>query len=251
MFTQLAQVFSTHGVVLPGTEMVPFYGKPEAEAACDHKNECGCFAPKFEQASAKLELSRQALKRMEETEAAKTGDKAEGPIGDSSPKRGDSVVTAVTADGRRLSEDDRKQVEVLQKRDKEVKAHEAAHKASAGGHAGAAEYEYQTGPDGKHYAVGGHVSIDSSPVQGNPEATLRKAQTIQRAAMAPVDPSGQDRAVATAAVQMALQAQKEKIQENRAGAKTGSGPEAVAARDPRHAYGRDAARLGARLSVLG
>ncbi|MDQ3002221.1 MAG: hypothetical protein M3Y08_13295 [Fibrobacterota bacterium] len=251
MFTQLAQVFATHGVVLPGTEMVPFYGKPRAVTQNDQKDWSEGFAPRFEQAAAKLELSRQAIKRMEETEAARTGDKTDGPKGDSQAKESSAEGASVTADGRSLSEADRKQVESLKKGDREVKSHEAAHKASAGGNAGAAGFEYQTGPDGKRYAVGGHVSIDSSPVQGNPEATLRKAQTIQRSAMAPADPSGQDRAVAAAAVQMALQAQKEKGQENRSAAKTGSGAEAIAARDPRHTYRRESAKLGAILSVVG
>ena len=250
MFTQLAQVFATHGVVLPGTERVPFYGKPKAVTQNGQKDWSEGFAPKFEQAAAKLELSRQAIKRMEETEAAKTGDKTEGPSGDSNAQEGNVAGSAVTAEGKPLSEDERKHVESLKKGDREVKSHEAAHKASAGGNAGAAAYEFQTGPDGRRYAVGGHVSIDSRPVQGNPEATLRKAQTIQRAAMAPADPSGQDRAVASAAVQMALQAQKEKGQENRSAARTGSGAEAVAARDPRHAYGRESARLGASFSVV-
>jgi len=63
----------------------------------------------------------------------------------------------------------------------------------------------------------GHVDIEVSPVQGNPQATLEKARTAQRAALAPADPSGQDRAVAAAAAQMASQAQAEMAK--------GTGPE--------------------------
>jgi hypothetical protein len=117
-----------------------------------------------------------------------------------------------------------------------VKAHEAAHRASAGGQArGGASYDYQSGPDGKRYAIGGHVDIDVSPVDGNPRATLAKAMIAQRAALAPADPSGQDRAVAASAAQMALQAQKELSQgEGKAGepavkgAKAGGSPAAIA-----------------------
>ena len=34
--------------------------------------------------------------------------------------------------------------------------------------------DMKAGPDGKMYAVGGHVDIDTSPVKGNPAATIAK-----------------------------------------------------------------------------
>lgn len=111
---------------------------------------------------------------------------------------------------QQLSNDEQRQVEKLKQRDREVRAHEAAHMAAGSGLVrGGASYQYQKGPDGKNYAVGGEVSIDSSPVRGDPEATLAKAQQIRAAAMAPADPSAQDRAVAAQAAQMAAQAQME------------------------------------------
>ncbi len=98
----------------------------------------------------------------------------------------------------------------LRQRDREVRAHEMAHLAAAGPYAvGGPTYEYRKGPDGQRYAVGGHVNIDTSPVPGDPEATLRKAETIRRAALAPGDPSPQDRSVAAAAASMATKAQIE------------------------------------------
>lgn len=94
--------------------------------------------------------------------------------------------------------------------DRKVRAHEAAHLAAAGGLArGGASFTYTQGPDGKNYAVGGEVAIDTSPVAGDPAATLAKAQQIQAAALAPSDPSPQDRSVAAAAAAMAAQAQAE------------------------------------------
>ncbi len=109
-----------------------------------------------------------------------------------------------------LSEDARRNVQELQTRDREVRAHEQAHLAAAGPFAqGGASFEYATGPDGRQYAVGGEVSIDSSPVQGDPEATIQKAQVIRAAAMAPADPSAQDRRVAAAATKMEAQARQE------------------------------------------
>ena len=109
-----------------------------------------------------------------------------------------------------LSEEERRLLNELRARDAEVRAHEQAHLAAAGPYAnGGPTFEYQTGPDGKQYAVGGEVSIDTSPVPGNPEATARKAQTIKRAALAPSDPSAQDRQVAAQAAQLEAQARQE------------------------------------------
>ena len=97
------------------------------------------------------------------------------------------------------------QLKQLAARDREVRAHEQAHKAVAGNYGGAIHYEYQRGPDGNRYAVGGEVSIDTSP-ESSPEATLAKARVIQRAANAPAEPSDQDRSVAAQAAQMEQQA---------------------------------------------
>lgn len=109
-----------------------------------------------------------------------------------------------------LSEEQQQQVTELKQRDAEVRAHEQAHVAAGGPHVtGGPTYEYQEGPDGRQYAVGGEVQIDTSPVDGDPEATLQKAQIVRAAALAPAEPSSQDRAVAAAATQMAMQAQAE------------------------------------------
>jgi len=108
-----------------------------------------------------------------------------------------------------LTEAEQQQVRELQQRDAEVRAHEAAHLAAAGGLAtSGANYQYQTGPDGRSYAVGGDVSIDTS--KGNtPEETIAKAQAIRAAAMAPSDPSPQDQRVAARAAAMLAEAQRE------------------------------------------
>ncbi len=119
----------------------------------------------------------------------------------------------VATDG--LTEEEKKQVAELKARDTEVKAHERAHVAAAGGHTqGGIKYEKQRGPDNKEYAVGGHVSIDTAPVQGDPSATILKAQTVQRAALAPSEPSGADRKVAAAAAHTLRKARTELAAEN-------------------------------------
>ncbi|WP_019960682.1 putative metalloprotease CJM1_0395 family protein [Woodsholea maritima] len=112
-----------------------------------------------------------------------------------------------SSDPNALSEEEQKLVAELQARDREVRAHEQAHQAASGGLAGAASYTYEKGPDGKRYAVGGEVSIDVSPVKGDPEATLEKARKIKASATAPAEPSGQDRSVAAQADALAAQAQ--------------------------------------------
>ncbi|MBN2476999.1 MAG: hypothetical protein JXB62_20495 [Pirellulales bacterium] len=109
-----------------------------------------------------------------------------------------------------LTEEQQRQVQQLKTRDREVRAHEQAHLAAAGPYArGGASFSYQAGPDGRRYAVGGEVSLDTSPVSDDPEATIHKAQVIRAAALAPANPSAQDRRVAATATKMEAQARQE------------------------------------------
>jgi hypothetical protein len=122
--------------------------------------------------------------------------------------------------GDDLSVEERQKVNELKQVDREVRAHEQAHLSRAGAYAtGAPAFTYTTGPDGKQYAVGGEVKIDTSP-EADPEATLRKAETIGAAAAAPSEPSGQDRLVAAKAIRMAVEAQRQ-IAEQKAAEKDG------------------------------
>ncbi len=109
-----------------------------------------------------------------------------------------------------LSPDALQELSKLKARDQQVRAHEAAHMAAGGALVrGGARYTYQRGPDGGQYAVGGEVTLDTSAVPNDPKATILKAQRIQAAAMAPADPSGQDRSVAAQAQKMAADASAE------------------------------------------
>lgn len=108
-----------------------------------------------------------------------------------------------------LSDREKQIIEELRRRDEAVRRHEQAHIAAGGSLVrGAANYNYQIGPDGKQYAVGGEVQIDISP-ENTPDATIRKMQQVQRAALAPADPSPQDRAVAALASRIEMQAAME------------------------------------------
>lgn len=103
--------------------------------------------------------------------------------------------------GGDLTPDEQQVVSELRTRDAEVRSHEAAHMAAGGGLTSGMSLSYQLGPDGKRYAVGGEVSIDASPGK-TPEETVLKAQRIRAAALAPAEPSAQDRSVAARAGQM-------------------------------------------------
>lgn len=103
----------------------------------------------------------------------------------------------------------------LKARDAEVRAHEQSHLAAAGPYAaGGISYEYEVGPDGKQYAVGGEVDIDVSPVAGDPEATIQKAQAIRNAAYAVSDASSADGSVAAIASSMEMNARMQIAEEN-------------------------------------
>lgn len=100
------------------------------------------------------------------------------------------------------------EVQELAERDRQVRAHEAAHQAAAGSLGGAASFTYETGPDGKSYAVGGEVPVDMSGGR-TPEETATRAAQIRAAALAPADPSPQDLAVAAEATAMEAAARQE------------------------------------------
>jgi len=139
-----------------------------------------------------------------------------------------------------LTDEEQQKVEELKRRDREVRAHEQAHKAAGGSLAGSPSFETVRGPDGKSYAVSGEVQIDTSPVPNNPEATIRKLEQVKRAALAPANPSGQDRRVAAEAeakIQAARQEKREKEAEELEKATEKQGGEPA---DPAAAPGRAA-----------
>jgi hypothetical protein len=107
----------------------------------------------------------------------------------------------------------KQQVDQLKQRDREVRAHELAHAVTGGAYAGSPKLEYTRGPDGVQYATGGEVSVDTSPIAGDPQATIEKARIVRAAALAPASPSGQDRAVAARASQMGIDANAELVQQ--------------------------------------
>ena len=173
-----------------------------------------------------VSISDAARKASEQPPAdtpSQTDESAENPTPEAAvrPRQGDRAggqddVQNVAE--QRQQETDLAQIRQLKSRDAEVKAHEAAHAAVGGQLAGSPSYSFQRGPDGVRYAVGGEVPIDVSKVPGDPQATLEKMQLVQRAALAPAEPSSQDRRVAALAAQQAAEARAELSSERRVGA---------------------------------
>ena len=141
---------------------------------------------------------------------------AEGIVAEGDKTESDiktSQTEARKPNGEVLTAEEQREVEKLRRRDQKVHAHEQAHLAAAGNLAvGGAHYSYKTGPDGKQYAVSGEVkmSVKDAPT---PEEDLRLAKQLENAALAPAEPSPQDRAIAQKARQKAAKAQREISQE--------------------------------------
>lgn len=121
-----------------------------------------------------------------------------------------------SSDSLELSPEAKAQLRELKQRDAEVRAHERAHMAAGGQYVkGGPHYTFQQGPDGRQYAIGGHVDIDVSKVPGDPEATRQKAEQVRRAASAPGEPSAQDREVAAEAAALSSKAAREEQEQKR------------------------------------
>lgn len=97
-----------------------------------------------------------------------------------------------------LSNEERQKISELKSIDLKIRSHEMAHVAVGGNLAGSASFSFVTGPDGLKYAVAGEVPI--AVKSGNtPQETMQIARQVKAAALAPADPSSQDRAVAASA----------------------------------------------------
>lgn len=144
-----------------------------------------------------------------------------------------------------LNPEQQQEVNRLKAIDRKVRAHEQAHMAAGAGVTGGASFQFTRGPDGRQYAVGGEVRINVSSGQ-TPESTLERARIIQAAALAPADPSSQDRAVAAAAAMMEAQARAElsRVKREEQSGEAGSGARQAALQ----AYAAvDAEPVGARI----
>lgn len=216
---------------------------PDQQAQLRRRNETAVFAPveASEATSASQNRTDQgADAQRQATTTENRSTPAQAPAGEQSPvaasqaaqqgqteddssqsqnqqSQNQSQNLAERRNEERIQQQQLETIRDLARRDREVRSHEQAHQTIGGQYAGAMKLDYTTGPDGRRYAVSGEVPIDLSPVPGNPEATRDKAQQVRQAALAPAEPSNQDRAVAAQATLVALQAQVELRQQERIG----------------------------------
>ena len=92
-------------------------------------------------------------------------------------------------------EDFARVLEKFKQTDQQVRTHEQIH-ASIGHTTTPISYNYQKGPDGKMYAVGGSVRLDTS-IPDDPKAAAFKLDQIQKAASGVSDASGADNIIAS------------------------------------------------------
>lgn len=152
-----------------------------------------------------------------------------------------SATSAKGLDGQELTEEEQAEVEDMKARDSEVRTHENAHKRAGGQYAASPSYTYETGPDGKRYITDGEVSIDVGK-EDDPQDTIEKMQVVKRAAMAPAQPSSQDRQVYAEASQKEAEARQELAQEKQEEAQGGTNNSNAAARSD--AQGTNSASQG-------
>lgn len=91
-----------------------------------------------------------------------------------------------------LSQNERAELAQLQARDAAVRQEEKGHAAAAGQYGSAPQYEYQVGPDGQAYAIGGHVDMHIAAKTGSKEDINQALTTLQNAALSPNAPSAAD-----------------------------------------------------------
>lgn len=115
---------------------------------------------------------------------------------------------ASSTDASQLTETEQKAVKELKTRDDEVRRHEEQHQSAGGQYASSPTYDMTKGPDGVMYATGGEVRIDLAK-ESTPQATIDKMNQVRAAALAPQEPSAQDRRVAARAAQLAGEARAE------------------------------------------
>ncbi|MBL26714.1 MAG: hypothetical protein CMM50_04075 [Rhodospirillaceae bacterium] len=101
---------------------------------------------------------------------------------------------AVDVDG--LTARERSLVDQLAAIDRSVREHEMQHYYGGRPYSALPEYWTVRGPDGRDYAITGMVRFDQRLLPDDPEANIVKLQVLKRSALAPRDPSDEDRIVA-------------------------------------------------------
>lgn len=113
-------------------------------------------------------------------------------------------------DGSSTTRPDERTTDEAKQLDRSVRSHERTHQLALGPYAASGvQLTTRIGADGEAIAVGGRIKADLTPVPGDPRATLRKAASVRRAALAVGSPSAADLRVAHEAYRLAQQAREE------------------------------------------
>lgn len=143
--------------------------------------------------------------RVSEREQAESSDLSTSELSESELES-DSGEDSAEFNGVQFTEQELATLRKLKARDLEVRTHEQAHQAVGGRYASAPTYEYERGPDGTNYAVSGEVGIQLPNQSASAQEVIRQADQVIRAALAPAEPSAQDRQVAAQATQAKVEA---------------------------------------------
>ncbi|MEA2050493.1 MAG: putative metalloprotease CJM1_0395 family protein [Campylobacterota bacterium] len=108
-------------------------------------------------------------------------------------KKTSDYIENSTIDNNYDEEDFKRVLEKFKKSDAQVRTHEQTH-ATIGVTTTPISYNYQEGPDGKMYAVGGSVRLDTSIPQDT-EAAIEKLDQISKASIGVENPSSADMAI--------------------------------------------------------
>ncbi|WP_426414922.1 putative metalloprotease CJM1_0395 family protein [Aestuariirhabdus sp. LZHN29] len=193
------------------TPPVPIGKQQDAQTAPEEESRVFSPVDETDELAAKTAVRDSPDKAKEQ--ALDAQQRVQGRSGDSSSEEESearpSRPAAAPEEAAGSSERQRLELSELVARDREVRNHEQAHASVGGALAGAASFQYTVGPDGRRYATSGEVSIAVGRVPGDPQATITQAEQVQRAALAPANPSVQDRQVATQAAQIKLQATRD------------------------------------------
>lgn len=196
---------------LPEKPLAPGHGPPggsRPEAGIASRTEPGTALPRsgFSASASRAPLSRSGVAPQRDDASREAP--SNGTAREVQAEAAREAEPGIRPPGE-LTPEEQREVTKLKQRDREVRQHEQAHVAAGGQYVrGGADFEYTTGPDNRRYATGGEVNIDVS-TERTPEATIRKMQVVRRAAMAPPQPSPQDRRVAAQAAQNEARARQE------------------------------------------
>lgn len=170
--------------------------EPGASMTCYCGHCAACRAQQAEKGADQAESNRERVEESAQEPRVAAGEQDE--------------PEALKAAPHELSDEEQRQVESLRQRDQEVRAHEQAH-AAAG--ASNVRYDFQMGPDGRQYAVGGSADIQIVAMSDDHVSRVAQARQMRAAALAPAAPSAQDMAVAARAARLEAEALADKASE--------------------------------------